>query len=192
MLEVISYYDCSKEEQVYLEWNHLVRAMYQAKEDQKQYFQFVKEKEQAQIPLDDNMLITSIVLSKLGYPMNAFGTYLYAEIIAKAISEFESKEDKEEIKQIKNQIIQQSDHFFLPLLKIKLDIREKNFKDNVRDAIDNVKVNQMDISFANSVYDGVSNALTPLENAVVIADYIYTKKHQKENHKTKKLVSMHK
>ena len=192
MLKVINYYTCSGEEKFNLEWNHLVHAMLYANKAKNNYEKYISAKEQAQISLGDNMLITSIVLSKLGYPMDAFGTYLYAEIIAKAISEFERKEDKEKIKQVQNQITQQSDHFFLPLLKDKLDIREKDFKENVRDAINLVDVSKMDISLVNSVYDGISNPLDPLENAVVIADYIYTKKNQKESFKTKKLVSMHK
>lgn len=175
MLKVKDLIEFSGEERYALEWNHLTRAMYAANLLKKEYDEYLICEKDCKVEIENYSLLSTLVLSKLGYPMDSFGTYLYVEEIVeivKRLNEQKGSNTREAFYQIKGEFENHYSNFYREIIKEKLDMRSKDFHNYVQEAIYNIDCEKRREKFSNDLYKNVTESLSPFENAFVIANYI--------------------
>ena len=175
MLEVKELDAFTKEQRYNLECAHLSKSMYKMNKIKEEYEEFLSREDKSIVDMENYSFLATLVLSKLGYPMNAFGTYLYVEEIVAIIERMNEQKNMNTntfFYKMKKDIEKPYSTFYNEVIKEKLDMRSADFHGHIKEAIFNIDCNKRNKKFADILYKDVNQALDPVENAFVIAHYI--------------------
>lgn len=175
MLKVKNFEDFTDEERYRLECLHISKAMYKMSLIQKQYYEYLSRDENSPVDMDDYTFLAALTLSKLGYSMEDFGTYLYAEEIAEIVkrrNEQENFNTRDFFCKTKGDIEKSYSNFYTEIIKEKLDMRFEDFHAYIKESIYNIDWKTTNEKFSRTLYKNINGLLGPFENAWIIANYI--------------------